>query len=128
MTHTCTHPLTHVQSLTSNLKDLQAEVRESIFSKKLELEDLPPDCARVDLISYLSGSTPAQCTMVLPSQKIRDSWEEEFLRTKAAADGKAPPTDSIAPPTSPFPVEVNTKLDFLNSIVLQSGRVGMQVG
>ena len=91
----------------------------------MELENLPIECGRTDLISYASES-PTQYTLVFPSQKIRNLWETELLRTKEMADGQVPPTTSIAPPTSPLPVKMN-ELKFLNSMVLQSGRVGMQV-
>ena len=112
----------------TTLKELQAEVRESAAVKKAEFDQLPPECNRIDLISYISAP-PTQYTLLFPSLKIKNLWEQEFLTVKEAADCQAPSSMNIAPPTSPLPVQVmpHEELTFVNSIVLQSVRVGMQV-
>jgi len=110
------------------MKDLRVEVRESVVSKKDELESLPLECSRMDLFSFIS-STPIQYSIIFPSQKIRQSWEEEFLQVKKTADKEAPPYASVAPPTSPFPAEVShcQEIEFRNSAILQSGKIGTVV-
>jgi hypothetical protein len=112
----------------ATLKELQAEVQEGVASKKAELADLPPECTRLDLISYATA-LPTQFTLVFPSTKIKHLWEQDFLRVKEAADCQAPPSTSVAPPTSPLPVQMgyNHGLTFVNSMTLQSVRAGMQV-
>lgn len=112
----------------ATLKELQAEVREGVASKKTQLDNLPLECSRIDLVGYTS-LPPTQYTLLFPSLKIKDLWEKEFLKVKGAADCKAPPTSSVAPPTSPLPVQVCPSHDlvFQNSIILQSVKSGMQV-
>ena len=103
-----------------------SEVRESIAEKKAELENLPLETGRIDLISYAS-CPPCQYTLVFPSQRIRNSWENDFLQAKTKADKEAPPTVNVAPPTSPPPTSTSQALDFIHPILLQSGRVGTKV-
>ena len=103
-----------------------SEVRDSISEKKLELENLPLETGRIDLISYAS-CPPCQYALVFPSQRIKNSWEEEFLQAKTKADKEAPPMTNIAPPTSPPPTSTSHALDFIHPILLQSGRVGTKV-
>ena len=117
-----------MQNLAMAIKDLHAEVRESAVTKKEELESLPLECTRMDLFSYIS-TTPIQYSIIFPSQKIRQSWEQEFLQAKRTADNEAPPYASVAPPTSPFPAEVSrcTEIEFRNSAIVQSGKIGTVV-
>jgi hypothetical protein len=103
-----------------------SEVRESIAEKKAELENLPLETGRIDLISYAS-CPPCQYTLVFPSQRIKNSWEDDFLQAKTKADKEAPPTVNVAPPTSPPPMSTSQALDFIHPILLQSGRVGTKV-
>ncbi len=60
--HTCT------QSLVTTLKNLQADVRERMSEKRTELENLPVESGRIDLVSYASPS-PTQYSLVFPSQR-----------------------------------------------------------
>ena len=117
-----------LQTLVSSLKDMLAEVRDNIAEKRAELDDLPLEAARIDLVSYAS-SPPSQYSLVFPSQRIRNAWEREFLQAKADADHMAPPTATVAPPMSPPPGEmgVSRDLEFLHPIILNSGGVGTQV-
>lgn len=117
-----------LQSLLAALKELQLEVQRDMTSKRAELENLPTGSSRTDLISYFSA-IPTQYTVLFPSHNIRNSWEMEFLRAKHKADDKAPPSASVAPPTSPLPVQTAAcqELEFLNSNVLHCGRVCLQV-
>ncbi len=105
------------------------EVRDSVTAKKTELDNLPVENGRIDLISY-ACSPPTQYTVIFPSQKIKNKWKEEFLQVKEAADIQAPPSTSVAPPTSPLPVPMMNgceEVEFQNHIVLPSVRLGMQV-
>ena len=105
------------------------EVRDSVAAKKAELENLPVDNGRMDLISYAS-SQPMQYTVIFPSQNIRNQWRTEFLKVKEAADVQAPPSTSVAPPTSPLPVSMVGAcegVEFQNQIILPSLRSGMHV-
>lgn len=61
-------PQTHTQSLATTLKNLQADVRERIAEKRTELENLPVESGRIDLVSYVTPS-PTQYTVVFPSQR-----------------------------------------------------------
>lgn len=110
------------------MRELQAEVREGMVSKKAELDNLPPECSRIDLISY-ACALPTQYTILFPTQKIKDSWENQFLRAKEVADFQAPPSATVAPPTSPLPVRTGAcqELEFVKSIIVRSVRTGMQV-
>ena len=118
----------YIQGVATALRDLHAEVRDSVVSKREELENMPLECSRMDLIGYVSA-TPTQYSVIFPSQKIRHCWEEEFLQAKKMADNKAPPNANVAPPTSPFLAQVSLcqELEFRNSAVLQSGRIGTVV-
>ena len=99
-------------------------MRESITEKKTELDNLPLETGRIDLISYAS-SQPCQYALIFPSQRIKSAWEQDFLQAKAIADQQAPPTVNVAPPKSPppMPVGISQALDFVHPILLQSGRV-----
>ena len=111
------------------LKDLQTEVRDSMASKRAELDNLPVENGRMDLISYAS-SPPTQYTIIFPSQKIKNQWKTEFLQVKEAADIQAPPSTNVAPPTSPLPVPLVSgceEVEFQSHTVLPSVRIGMQV-
>ena len=62
---------------------------------------------------------PTQYAIVFPTQKIRNSWEEDFLRVKQAT---WPPQDP-----SPGSPQSEGGLEFLHPLQVQSGRSGMQV-
>ena len=103
------------------------EVREDISEKKAALDDLPLETGRLDIISYAT-SPPSQYSLLFPSQRLKSSWEADFLKHKSTADQQAPPNDMVAPPTSPPPVPaVSHDMKFLHPMVLQSGRVGTKV-
>ena len=116
------------QPLVTTIKDMMSEVRESIAEKRSELDNLPLETGRIDLISYAS-SPPCQYTLVFPSQRIRNAWEQDFLLAKTKADEQAPPTVNVAPPKSPPPtsIGISQALEFAHPILLQSGRVGTKV-
>ena len=120
-------PLFH-QPLVTTLKEMVSEVRESIAEKKSELENLPLETGRIDLISYAS-CPPCQYALIFPSQRIKNAWEQDFLLAKTKADELAPPTTNVSPPTSPPPVStsVSQALEFIHPILLQSGGVGTKV-
>ena len=75
------------------------------------------------------STPPLQYSLLFPSQRIRNSWEKDFLTTKQAANNQALPSTPVAPPTSPPPVpdSVSSHLQFLHPILVQSGRVGIEV-
>lgn len=104
------------------------EVRDGIAEKKAELDNLPLETGRIDLISYASAP-PCQYALIFPSQRIKNMWEQDFLLAKTKADELAPPTVTVAPPTSPPPVSagISEALEFVHPVLLQSGRVGTKV-
>lgn len=118
-----------LQNLVVALKELQTEVREGVVSKRAELDNLPVENGRVDLISYAS-SPPMQYTIIFPTQKIKTQWKTGFLQAKRTADDQAPPSANVAPPTSPLPVVLPSdyeKVEFQSHTHLPSVRTGMQV-
>ncbi len=124
----CVCVCVRAQGLATVLRDLHGEIRDSISSKKEEMDNSPQECARMDLIGYVSA-TPTQYSIIFPSQKIRQNWEDEFLQAKKMADNEALPFDIVVPPTSPFPAKVSVceEFEFRNFSVVQSGRIGTMV-
>ncbi len=63
--------------------------------------------------------------------RIRSSWEVDFIKAKSDADQQAPPYTRLAPPTSPVPQvpsnDLFSEFTFVQSMALQSGRVGTEV-
>ncbi|CAI8041525.1 Rho guanine nucleotide exchange factor 17 [Geodia barretti] len=107
------------QPLSSLLKDMLSEVRQSISDKKAELENLPLLHSRVDLMCY-NSLPPTQYSIIFPSQKIRNSWEEDFLKVKRSTCSPllAAPHSSRS---SPQPSD-DGGFEFLHPLHVQSGR------
>ncbi|CAI8041530.1 Rho guanine nucleotide exchange factor 17 [Geodia barretti] len=112
------------QPLSSLLKDMLSEVRQSISDKKAELENLPLLHSRVDLMCY-NSLPPTQYSIIFPSQKIRNSWEEDFLKVKRSTCSPllAAPHSSRS---SPQPSD-DGGFEFLHPLHVQSGRAGMEL-
>ena len=77
----------------------------------------------------LPSLPPTQYSIIFPSQKIRNSWEEDFLRVKRSF---ASPllTTPPSPSSSYSPGQQtsgHTGYEFLHPLHVQSGRAGMEV-
>ncbi len=62
--------------------------------------------------------------------RIRSSWEVDFIKAKSDADQQAPPNTKLAPPISPVPQipnDLSAEFNFVQSMILQSGRPGTEV-
>ena len=76
-------------------------------------------------LSLSHSLPPTQYSIIFPSQKIRNTWEEDFLRVKRATCSPllaTPPSSQASPQPS-----TDVGFEFLHPLHVQSGRAGMEV-
>ena len=78
-------------------------------------------------LSHTHSLPPTQYSIIFPSQKIRNSWEDDFLRVKRSICSPLLATPTSSSRASPLPPSEGG-LEFLHPLHVQSGRPGMEVG